>query len=396
LPFYPLTEDIRTFIRENQNTDINKLLLQHKTIESVPTTFIVDQIVGRKKAKAKFASLLSNDQIVFPPSINLEQSSSEETATYKKQFIENRIARKNSGLDLTGGFGIDTISFASIFKTFHYVEPNEDLLKIVRHNFSELKIDNVAFHINTAEAFIGNTSDKFDFIFIDPSRRVDNRKLITFRECVPDVNLLQSQLLEKTDVMMVKASPLMDIKQGLRELKGVERVIVVSLKNDCKEVLFVCCNDFAGEPAIEAVNLATSHPPYSFTFREEDSADIAVSDAKDFIYEPNASILKAGAFKLIASRYQIAKVHRNTHLYTSNSIVPNFPGRVFRILTMIRADQKGVSNIIQGNKANVMTRNYPLSPEALKKKLKIEDGGEQYIIGFSDSKKKLVLAERVD
>ena len=393
--FYTLNEDAIRFIREHENADTGALLLRHKTIFDLPAKFIVEQIIARKKAKIKFPNLLANDRIIFPPTLNIEQSSSEQTALFKKEFIGALGGKLNAAVDLTGGFGIDTMALRNLFHSFDYVEPNEALLKIVAHNFHELGIANVRLHATTAELFIKSSDTHYDLIYLDPSRRVLDKKVVTFHDCLPDVTRLEGKLLSQSDVLLVKAAPLLDIKQALRDLTSVEKVVVLSVKNDCKELLFLCRKGATQEPIIVASNLETAQPDITFTFSEEEMQQVSFSDAKAFIYEPNASILKAGAFKTIGARYQLSKLNPNTHLYTSEQIVEAFPGRVFRMKHVMRPDARSARELLPGRKANVVTRNYPLSADELKKKLNIGDGGDIYILAFTDSSKKVVVAERI-
>jgi hypothetical protein len=391
----PLSTEAIQFIRENENADTNVLLLRSKSICGFPASFIVDQIIGRKKAKAKLPSLYGNERIIFPPSLNLEQSSSELTAKFKLRLLAGLLAKTDSAVDLTGGFGIDTIALRDLFKEFHYVEPQNDLLQIVQFNCRQLDIENVKFNHTTAEKFIAETKSSFDAIYVDPSRRLADKKVVSFKECSPDITELQDVLFQKSELLLIKAAPMLDIKQGLRDLSYVFKVIVLSVKNDCREILFICKKGFDETPVVTAVNLDSNQSDFSFTFPEEESTTSDFSACKKYLFEPNSSILKAGAFKTSGKRFSLPKLHIHTHLYTSDNLIHDFPGRVFEIMNEIKADKKQVGDVFPEGKANVMTRNYPLSPDELKKKLALQDGGELYLIGLTDIKKKLVVARRV-
>jgi hypothetical protein len=395
LAVFPLTADAILFIRENENADTNALLLKSKSISGYPASFIVDQIHARKKAKTKLPSLYHNEHIVFPPSLNLEQSSSEQTASFKSKLVAGLLKKVDSAVDLTGGFAIDTIALGKTFKEFHYVEPQKELLEIVRFNCLQLGLDNITFHHTTAEQFLTEHKENFDLIYLDPSRRLAEKKVVSFNECSPDILQLQNLLFQKCDFLLIKAAPMLDIKQGLRDLSHVIKVIVLSVKNDCKEILFVSNKGFDTTPAITAVNLDSNHDAFTFTFAEEESTVSEFSECKKYLFEPNASVLKAGAFRTVGKRFSLTKLHLHTHLYTSNTVVANFPGRIFEIVTEIKADKKQIADAFPDRKANIMTRNYPLSPDEIKKKLALQDGGEFYLIGFTDTKKKLVVARRV-
>ena len=189
---------------------------------------------------------------------------------------------------------------------------------------------------------------------------------------------------------------MLDVQQGLLELKNVKHVWVVSVKNEVKELLYVCEKDFRGEPFITATNLSSDHESLAFRLSEEKFMQPEFSDPLPYLYEPNSSILKAGAFKTIAQRFGLQKLHPSTHLYTTDRLVNNFPGRIFKTKGLLKADAKSVETYFPNGKANVITRNYPLSSDALKKKLRLQDGGEKYLIGCSgETKKYLIAAERL-
>jgi hypothetical protein len=196
--------------------------------------------------------------------------------------------------------------------------------------------------------------------------------------------------------VLIKASPLLDIQRGIRDLVSVQKVFVVSVSNDCKELLFLCKKDFDGEPDIVAIDLSNKAEKFEFTFSNEKNGEVEFSNPSTYLYEPNASIMKAGAFKLVGKAFSLSKIHPNTHFYTSKEIVTNFPGRIFRIIDSIKPDPTVMDNFLPGRTANVITRNYTTTPDQLKKRLKISDGGDLYVVGFSGrSKKYLVVAERI-
>ncbi len=393
MSFPELNEDAIRFIRENEKADVNALLLKHKLICNLPAAFVVDQILARRKAKSKHPGLYRDERIIFPPLINLEQTSSESTASYKAEIIRKENCQKKTGVDLTGGFGIDTLFISRLYDKFHFVEINESLLEIVRRNYKHLGVSNVIYHNTTAEDFLKGDG-KFDLIYIDPSRRVNDKKVYTFKDSSPDVVSLRDELLRKTDLLMIKAAPLLDIKLSLRELAQVFRVIVLSVKNECKELLFMCRKAFEGEPEIVAVNLGSDQPDFSFHFSEEALPSATTIIAQAYLYEPNASIMKAGAFKSVGKRFQLHKLHPNTHLYTSDQLVEGFPGRIFEIQGDIKASHD-LAGWFPEKKASVMTRNYPLGPDEIRKKYKLNDGGDHYLIAFTDKAKRMVAAKRV-
>lgn len=391
-----LKPEVVAYIRAHEHDDERSLLLKHKTIFNLPASIIANQIAGRRKAKAKIPLYYNTPGIIFSPGLNLEQSSSEETALFKASVLSEISSEKNSVVDLTGGFGIDSFFLSRTFKQVNYVEPNAELLEYARHNHQTLGAMHIVHHQTTAEDFFKSASH-YNCVFIDPSRRTTaNKKVFKLVDCEPDIANLLPEIFEHTHTVMIKTSPLLDIHQAISELQFVKYVWVVSVDNDCKELLFLCEKSFAGEPTIIAVNLGSVLETFTFSFPEEKNAVVRFSEPLTYLYEPNASLLKAGAFKSIANAFALFKIHPNTHLYTSENLVENFPGRIFKITHTIKPEAKAIAERIPEKKANVFTRNYPLSPDELKKKLKINDGGEQYVIGFTgENKKFVVIADRL-
>lgn len=391
---------VRQYLTDHEHSDLRKIILRNKEILGIPTAELYQQIAARKKAREKLPSYYETPNIVYPPQENLEQSSSETTARLKAEIITEELGSAElKGVDFTGGFGVDTYFLSRIARTFHAVEPNESLLEIAKFNHGLLRAGNITYHNTTAEEFVKSPKEQLDFGFIDPSRRTaTQKKAVAFENCEPDVVQLAPQIFEHMRVLLVKGSPLLDLQAGIAQLPFVKRVIVVSVANECKELLFLCERDWQGTPTIEAFNIASdgTRQTFVFTFPEERELSSTFSEPLEFLYEPNASILKAGAFKTVASRYDVVKLHANTHLYTSSSLVEKFPGRIFRIEEDIKPDRTAIRRVLPEGQANVTTRNYPLAPEALKKKLGLKDGGDRFVIGFTGPMKKhLVVAVRV-
>ena len=394
-----LSDEIQSYIREHEHVDAKKLLLKYRSIQGIPASTIAQQIIGRQKAKEKLPLFYETHNIIYPPGINLEQSSSEATAQYKKDFIFEGIESPGCIADLTGGLGVDSYFFDQIFSKVFFIEPDVELLEIVKHNHRQLGAKNITYFPSTAEAFLEQFHQPLDCFYIDPSRRREgNRKVFSFADCAPDVTSLQPRLFQLTRFVVVKASPLLDIKQGISDLQFVKRVVVLSVQNECKELLFVCERDHWGEPLIQAVNVLKGKNPQLVQFRHSDEREAIVtySEPLSYLYEPNASLLKAGAFKIISDRYNLLKLHPNTHLYTSDTLVRDFPGNTFRVIAQPKASKKVVNEFFSEGKAIVTTRNYPLSVSELRKKTGLKEGGEKYLIGCSSqSKKHLIVAEKI-
>lgn len=388
-----LQKNVQDFIEQHAQDDEQQLLLKHKIIFDLPASIIAWQISGRKKARTKIPLYFNTPNIVYPPGINLEQSSSEETAIFKTSVLSGAINSGDTLIDLTGGFGIDSLFFSRVFHQVKYIESNAELIEYSRHNHQVLGAQNIEHIHSTAEDFLSSFTGQTDCFFIDPSRRTtSNQKVFKLADCEPNVVGLLPQIFEHSKNLLVKAAPLLDLQQGLLELKTVKHVWVISVKNEVKELLFLCEKDFQADAVITAVNLSSDHEVFSFKIAEEKITQAELSDPLIYLYEPNASILKAGAFKTIAWRFSLHKLHPSTHLYTSEQLINNFPGRIFKTEALLKADAKSAVIYFPDGKANVITRNYPLTPDELKKKLKLHDGGDDYLIGCSGQRQKFLIA----
>jgi 16S rRNA G966 N2-methylase RsmD len=388
--------DVQTYLQENEHVDARDFVLKHKAMFGIPSSILADQLRGRKKAKDKHPLLYQTKGIFYPPSLNIEQSSSVATAQFKVDMLKQHLPVVNNFVDLTGGFGIDTYYLSTLSKHTTYVEPDQELLSIVKHNHQILGARSIDYVNSTAESFLKNNATSFTLVYIDPSRRVEQKKTFKLDDCIPNITILQSEILNISDFILVKAAPWLDIDQALRELKHVRMVFVVSVADECKELLFFIDKTYVGLPFIKAVNLNQSQEDVEFSMDEEKHAEVSYSDPSLFLYEPNSAIMKAGAFKLIAQRYALRKIHQHTHWYTSDVCIAHFPGRIFRLEEEIKSNAKDTLKIIPSGKANVVVRNYPLSAEALKQKLKLKDGGDVYVLGFTGiSRKHLFVASRI-
>lgn len=385
-------QDIQQFIVDNELVDVQKLLLRHKEILGVPTASIVTQIQGRRKSKEKLPHWYSTPGIVYPATLNLEQCSSEATAAYKKTLETGHHAA-----DLTGGFGVDTNYLAQSFSSVDYVEPDTELLRIAQHNHQLLGTRNIRYHNTTAEDYLQTTTDIFDLIFIDPSRRQGSRKVIRLANCEPDVISLQSELLARSRQVLIKTSPLLDLKQAYRECTTIDQFIVLAVENECRELIISLKRTAQGEPTIHAVDLDRDGEPmpFAFTWSQEKNSHTSFSSPLAYLYEPNTAILKAGAFKQVGQRYSVHKLATDTHLFTSEYKVVEFPGRLFRVIEHVTLDKK-LKEKFSGGYANILSRNHPLSVEEIKKKTGLAEGGTHYLICARTEKKPIaMIAERL-
>lgn len=389
------SDAVQDYIFKHTHEDEKKLVLRHKLILGLPASMIAQQIALRKKAETKVPHFHQTRGVIYSPTLNFEQSSSEATARFKAKLVLAEIrAEKPKIADLTGGFGVDCFFFSEHANAVDYIEPSAELGQIAHHNFQILK-KNIRTHLQTAEVFLEENPNRFDLIYLDPSRRdLKAKKIFALSDCSPNVCQLLPRLLGQTDFVLLKASPLLDIKQALRELAAVRKVVVVSVDNECKELLFLIEKNFEEEPNVQTFNLDRNGKikhSFNFYLSEEETTTSEFATPQKYLYEPNASILKAGAFKKVGQTLGLKKIQVNTHLYTSDRLVEDFPGRIFEI-----EELEVVSKSLTGKYVNIISRNYPMSPHDLKKKLKTKDGGEKYAIAFSGlNKKYLITAKRL-
>lgn len=383
-----LSASEKEFIQQNITKNSAELLLKYSHQERFK--FLVQQIVSRQKIKHKLPAFYSNFDLIFPKTLNLEQSSSEITADYKSQIISG-----NKMVDLTAGFGIDVFAFSKKVNSIIHVEPEKYLSEIVTFNYNILGIDNVSFINKTAEDFLENNEQQFDFVYLDPSRRKADRKTYLLEDYSPNMVDLQHKIFEKTNHILLKTSPLLDIKLCLSKLKGVKEVHVVSVKNDCKEILYLMENAFVEEPKICCINLYEKRiQKFEFKFSKEQNLQIIPNDLDSYIYEPNHSVLNAGAFKILTKRFGLSKLAVNTHLYSSEVINENFPGNVYKVLKTY-SQKDFIKNKEDFNQLNVKIRNSRMTPERLSKILKINNGVNLFAFFYRDKNdiEKVCLAE---
>ena len=386
-----LSPEVQKFIKDHLNDDPFLLTLNSKAEPSFPLTDAIQQIESHQKALGKLDTWISKENIIWPPPISIEQASSDITAQFKSSLIYGK-----SIADLTGGSGIDTFYFAEQFEQVHYVESNDHLCEQATHNFEVLERKNIKIHNKTAEEFLRTKQRNFDAIFVDPSRRNKDKKVFKIEDCSPNLVDILPGCLEAAPDVLLKLSPLVDISALLKTLSP-NFIWVVGVKNEVKEVLCLVQRSMQ-RCRIEAVMLGNGEGPIEFKFflKQEKEANSEYSFPKKFIYEPNASIMKAGAFKLIGKHFGLYKLHKHTHLYTTDELVENFPGRIFEIKKQIKPNKKEILESFPDKKVNIITRNYPLSSNKLKSKFQLRDGGDDFLIATTsmDGKKVLLKCER--
>ncbi len=381
-----LTEEVRSFITNNINKDPYKLLLQKSPFDYVPMKFIVQQIVGRKIATVKFPFLLDHPSFVYPPKVSLEQASSERLARYKAGLIEG-----DSFADLTGGMGIDSYILGRKFQKCHYVEPNTKLYESTMQNFHILGYTQCEGTNDTAEFFLTNNTQRYDWVYIDPSRRVEGNRKTGITNYQPNIVELKDELLNAGKKIMIKLSPMQDISECISVLKYVEKIWVISIKNDVKELLLQLDQDQNDNPLMTIVDLSNKPKNYSSAYLDR-SVDITYSTTKKYIYQPAAALVKSELHNHHAHSIGLQKLHPNTQLFTSDELVESYFGRIFLVKNLIPSNKKEIKKYLPDMKANVITKNYPMNPQKLISKLKIKEGGNEYLIAYTDTSENKVLA----
>mgnify|MGYP002560357115 CR=1 FL=1 len=399
-----LTEETLRFIREHRKDNVRNLALQAHKYPTVDVPAAIIQIVGRQIAEEKIPAWAAREGILYPAHLSMEQCSSEVTANYKVKIVsDTEYGSRKTFTDLTGGFGIDCAFLSACFQQSAYVERQETLCTIAAHNFLLLNLKQVMVCHEDSIRYL-QMMEPVDWIFIDPARRDGHGgKTIAISECEPDVSALENLLLEKASHVLVKLSPMLDLTLALHDLKHVQAAHVVSVNNECKELLILLGQTSPAEISIHCVNLFTKgtqkEQHFVFTREQEQCSECTYTDSLEtYLYEPNASLLKAGAFRSIAAAYPVRKLHPNSHLYTSDTFIENFPGRIFRIVNQCSFNKKEVKeNLADLKKANVTVRNFPATVAELRKRIHLAEGGDTYLFAstLNNGQKVLIRCEKV-
>lgn len=371
--------------------NFSKVALMKNPFPDVKWNDILNQIASKGKAKEKLPSWYAHKCILYPSKISIEQTSSEKTAAYKASLISGVTL-----IDLTGGFGVDDYFFAQKFNKVAHCEINEELSAIASHNFHILNQKNIECYQGDGTEILKQLQIKWNWIYIDPSRRSDVKgKVFLLKDCLPNVTNLLDFYFEYSNNILIKTAPILDISAGLSELKFVKTVHIIALDNEVKELLWEIEKDFNGELEIKAVALSKDKTDI-FTVKQTDFDTKSNYELpKKILYEPNAAMMKTGAFEAIGAIYNIGKLHQHSHLFTSDEIV-EFPGRRFIIKDYFPYD-KSEMKILQEEKLNITTRNFPISVEEIRKRWKIKDGGNNYCFFTTDlnNDKIVLLCEKI-
>ena len=375
-----MNEATLAFIRSHANDDVRKLALQGKKNPEVEMTYALDQIAGRQKARVKIPSWAANDGIVYPPHLSMEQCSSEATARYKAQIA----GKGNKIVDLTAGFGVDMAFMSTNFAEAVHVEQQEALCAISSANYTCLGLHHIHVVCCDGVAYL-HQMEQADVIFIDPARRNEHGgRTYGMADCTPNVLEIIDEMLEKATRVIIKLSPMLDWQKAVSDVGNVSEVHIVSVGNECKELL-LAAERKACNLKVFCVN---DGQVFCYTSNDETGRFCQSPSSPQYLYEPNASVMKAGCFQLIAQRFGISQPDKNSHLFLSEQIIPDFPGRGFvieRTCTMNKRELKtGRAGITQ---ANIAVRNFPLSVADLRKRLKLKDGGDVYIFATTSAEK---------
>jgi hypothetical protein len=386
------------FVAQQAAADPARLVLEAHRYPHVPMREAAEQVAARQKAKLKLPSWHAHPEVLFAPSLGMEQCSSEASARYKAQLLAGQ-----SLVDLTGGLGVDTWAFAQHFGQVAYVEPQPGLCALARHNFPRLGVGHVAVHQAGAGDFL-DSCPTVDAIYLDPARRnLAGQRVARLADCEPDLAALWPQMAQKTSQILIKTAPLLDLGAGLAELATfapgwVREVLVVAVDGEVKEVLYLLGRPPGpAEPLVRAVNLAGTATEFAFARSEEAGAVAPLHPPDTYIYEPNAAVLKAGAFKLVAQRFGLAKLHPHTHLYTAPGWVDGFPGRAFQLQAVAKPDKKALAALVPAGQAHLTTRNFPLSVAQLRQQVGLRDGGDTYLFATTlvDQRKVVLVCQKV-
>ena len=375
------SKEVQDYLKENEDAEISRIVLSGSPFENITAAELAQQLEGRKKAKSKLPIWYKTSGIYYPPKLNIEQTSSQATAQYKAS-----LAQGLSLIDITGGLGIDSYFFSKENNEVIHFELNDEISQIATHNFKVLEANNIKTFSGNGLDYVEKNSSHFDTIYVDPSRRNESKgKVFMLKDCLPNIPEKIALLLSKTNQLIVKTSPLLDISAGLRELTAVAEIHIVAVNNEVKELLWILKQGAkSSDLVLKTVNiLSTGNEVTAVNYQEALDSSAYFALAKKYLYEPNAALLKSGLFNWIGSAFNLEKLHTNTHLYTSDDLI-DFPGRRFEVQETLSFNKKNIAGRFGGKKANITTRNFKTSVENIRKKFKIKDGGDDYLFFCTD------------
>jgi len=367
-------KSVQDYISKNLSTDVFKVILKKQIFPKVTNKEIAEQISAKAKSKKKLPTYFNTPNIYFPNKVNIEQTSSEKTAEFKSKIVTG-----NTMIDATGGFGVDSMYFSKEFKKTVYIEENKELFEIVKVNSNKLGLNNIKHLNDDGIEYVKKIDTVIDLLYIDPSRRnKENKKVHFLSDCTPliDYDLIES--LQNFKTILIKCSPIIDLKKTINDLKVVSKIYIVGINNEVKEVLFKLNKQSNNDIKIKCIDLSNRDLDFEFNINKIDNKkNNDNSEVLNYLYEPNSMILKSGAFGLICDRYDVKKLNTNSHLYTSKELI-DFPGRVFTVNSVVNYSKRNLKDL-NISKANITTRNFPIDVKDIRKKSKILDGGEDYL-----------------
>lgn len=367
-----LNNEVQTYLRENLSKDVHSLSLQKSPFAGIKSAELAEQIKGMKIAKSKFPFLFETDGMYYPPSLNLEQASSQATSQYKSKLVRGKTL-----IDFTAGLGIDAFGFAQEFEEVTALEQSSNLVEICQHNYKTMGQTNLNYLNISFETYLKeNPTQKWDVIYLDPARRKNAQKKFLLKDLEPNVLEWMDEFLKRAETVVIKLSPLMDVHKIIDQIPQTQEIHLVAVKNEVKELVLIGRNQSNVNPLISAVNLETNHPEFQFHFEDEKNTTVNFSSIKTYLYEPNTALLKSGAFKLIATTFGLNKLEVNTHLYTSDELNNGFPGKIYEVIEELKEVKKSIRN----QSFHVISKNYPLSVENIRKKYKLKESESQSLV----------------
>ena len=379
---------VQEFIR-SYNEAVSKLAFAGSPFKNIAVQELMQQIESRRRIEKKLPTWFETSNIIYPPKLNLEQTSSEITAKYKASLVSGETLA-----DITGGFGVDCFFFAERFTSVHHFEVNTDLSEIAQNNFKILDRPNI--RCKAEDGLNRVLNNEYSVIYADPSRRHDSKgKVFFLHDCLPNIPKHISEILTHCNTFLLKTSPMLDISVGLDELQNVSEIHIVAVENEVKELLWLLQKNNEEPLKVKTINFTKSGQE-QFDFEWEETSEATYSLAQQYLYEPNAAILKSGAFNLLSDKLKLNKLNRNTHLYTSETL-KDFPGRRFLIEKVNPYTKSEMRLALNFRKANIATRNFPESVATLRKKWKIADGGNVYLFFVTNlnDKKEMLICSKV-
>ncbi len=381
-----LSQEEQDFIQLHADQDPHQIALSGKKYPNFDLSKLASQIQARQKLARKLPFWVSHANLFFPASISLEQASSEVTANFKANIVHGNV------LDASGGMGVDSAAFAKKANQVVYVERQQDLKEITAYNHAQLGCKNIQHVLGDGLAYLNQATTTFDFIYLDPARRnAKGDKVLLFKDCEPNVLDFLPMIQDKSQLLL-KTSPLLDLDRAIFELNGVDKIWIVCVKNEVKEILFLKSKDATQNPLIEVIELNLKNSLlFSGTLETEKSKQTNFGPMSNFLYEPHPGLLKAGFFKSVETE-SIFKLNPNTHLYSSKDLDTKFPGKSFRVIETGPLDIGWLKKHLPNNKVNISTRNFPGKPDDLRKKLKLGEGGDFTLFGYRNYQNKVELA----